>query len=230
MFGLRPASAACRTYEVEPYLPAASDYYWRIRATHGIAAGRLLKNPDADHLEWVSSQEELIDRVASYCGLALRAPRLEKKPTPDSAIAIEERMDRLELRVCKPRLDQGRQGIVAVDPSLERRQRVRHLLWGRWHEPSVSGSGATDPVLAGPHLARRLVRPSDAVHEAFVRFTPQPSADGQAIGSRQLGREGIELRSRTDIAGIARAGSCRFWCSTRTRLSSKRQAAQHRRN
>lgn len=45
-----------------------------------------LKNPDADHLEWVSSQQELIDKVAAYCGLAFREPRLEKKPRPDSAI------------------------------------------------------------------------------------------------------------------------------------------------
>ena len=79
-------SAAGRSDEVEPHLPAASDYYWRIRAIHGVAAGRFLKNPDADHLEWVSSQQELIDKVAAYCGLAFREPRLEKKPRPDSAI------------------------------------------------------------------------------------------------------------------------------------------------
>lgn len=78
-------SAAGRTDDVEPHLPAASDYYWRIRAMHGLAAGRLLKNPDADHLEWASSQEELIDRVAAYCGLALREPRLEKKLMSDAA-------------------------------------------------------------------------------------------------------------------------------------------------
>ena len=72
-------SAAGRIEEVKPYMPPPSEYYWRIRAMHGLAAGRLLKDPATDHLAWVKSQDELIDKVAAYCGLALRDPRLEQR-------------------------------------------------------------------------------------------------------------------------------------------------------
>ena len=78
-------SAAGRVDEVKQYLPPPSEYDWRIRAMHGLAAGRLLKDSEADHLAWVKSQEELIDKVAAYCGLALRDPRLETRPVPTAA-------------------------------------------------------------------------------------------------------------------------------------------------
>ena len=77
-------SASGRIDDANEYLPAKSEYFWRIRAMHGIAAGRCLTTPDADPLAWVSSLEEPIDKVAAYCGLALRNPRLDS-PKPTSA-------------------------------------------------------------------------------------------------------------------------------------------------
>ncbi len=79
----RPQAALCielsvarRSDEALKHLPPLSQPYWRIQAMHAIAAARRQHEPEADHLAWLATLPEPIDRIAALCGLALNRPRL----------------------------------------------------------------------------------------------------------------------------------------------------------
>ncbi len=74
----------------------------------------------------------------------------------DAAVAIEEWMDRLELHVCEPGLDQRRERVVRVQPLLEGGQSGRDLIMWQWHETSVARPRTADPVLAPPAAMRAV--------------------------------------------------------------------------
>lgn len=81
--GARPQSALCvelsvaRRSEVAlKQIPPLSQPYWRMQAMHAIAAARLQHEPAVDHLAWLATLPEPIDRIAALCGLALKKPRL----------------------------------------------------------------------------------------------------------------------------------------------------------
>lgn len=83
-------------------------------------------------------------------GTLEEAPVLEKQcdeQTADAAVAIQKRMDRLELHVCQPSLDQRRQRIVRVEPLLELGHELGHDLRRRRNEPGVPWPRSADPVL-----------------------------------------------------------------------------------
>jgi len=88
--------------------------------------------------------------------------------SPDAAVAIEERVYRLELDMGQPGPHQGGQRIGAVDPALKRCERLRHQTRWRWHEQGVAGAGAANPVLGGPDFPRPFLSPPHATHEALV--------------------------------------------------------------
>ena len=78
----------------------------------------------------------------------------------EPAVAIQERMDRLELIVGNRDPDQGRHTkFLIVQEPLEIRHKVRHVLMVGRHEHSVAKADA-NPVLAGAEFARLLVCPA----------------------------------------------------------------------
>jgi hypothetical protein len=99
--------------------------------------------------------------------------------TNDSAVAIQERVDRLELHVGKPGLDQRRQGIVRVQSLLERGHELGHDLWRRRNEPGVAGPRAPDPVLCAANGTGRLVGSAHSSHQAFVDLAQETCAQRQ---------------------------------------------------
>src|ERR1035441_1997614 len=67
-------------------------------------------------------------------------------------------MDRLELNVHQPRLDeQGQVGAFVVQEQFESVHALRNKVWRRRNEGCVSGASSTDPVLAAPEFAGLLV-------------------------------------------------------------------------
>ena len=79
----RPLSTLCvelcranRLAEAEPLLKGINEPFWKLRAMHAVAATRLRDRPSENHFEWVTKLDDPFLRVAAYCGLALREPRL----------------------------------------------------------------------------------------------------------------------------------------------------------
>ena len=79
----RPLSTLCvelcranRLADAEPLLPAINEPFWKLRAMHAVAATRLQDRPSENHLDWLAKLDDPFLRVAAYCGLALREPRL----------------------------------------------------------------------------------------------------------------------------------------------------------
>lgn len=79
----RPLSTLCvelcranRLLDAEKQLSGINEPFWKLRAMHAIAAARLRDRPSENHLEWATKLDDPFLRVAAYCGLALREPRL----------------------------------------------------------------------------------------------------------------------------------------------------------
>ena len=103
-------------------------------------------------------QAQIEERPAEY---ALGAQQQSDEEPSDSSVAVEERVDRLELGVRERRLhEHGGWVWVVVDELLEGAHRRSYLLpWWR-HVPRDGGAGAAEPVLAAAELAGVLVRSS----------------------------------------------------------------------
>ena len=91
--------------------------------------------------------------------MAWRGPALHEqerdKQAPDAAVAVKERVDRLELGVSERCLDKGGKVRRVVQEAFKVIQRRVHVYRGRRHERSVLNPGtfASDPGLGGPKLA-----------------------------------------------------------------------------
>ena len=89
-----------------------------------------------------------------------------------TAVAVQEGMDGLELHVRQPRPDEDGEPVVSgVQEALERRHAVGHGGVGRRHEDGVAGPGPADPVLRAAEFAGGLGaaasrRQQDGVHLA----------------------------------------------------------------
>src|SRR5882672_12571168 len=92
-----------------------------------------------------------------------------------AAVAVEERMYRLELSVGESDLDEERDTVAFVQKGFEIRESVRHFVRWRRHECGVCQRGAPrpEPVLAASQLARRQVRSANAMQKILVNFTNQ---------------------------------------------------------
>ena len=94
-------------------------------------------------------------------------------------VAVEERVDRLELDVDQAGLDQGGQAIGrVVDEQLE----LAHALLDdvrRRDERRVAGPGAAYPVLAAAEFAGILLLPAAGTQEDAVNSPQQPQAQGR---------------------------------------------------
>ena len=93
----------------------------------------------------------------------------------DAAVAVQERMQGLELNMEQARLDQGRQARgVLVHEALEGVEASLQLRHGRRYEESVSRPGPTDPVLRAAEFARVLGCAAPALQKALMHLAHQP--------------------------------------------------------
>jgi hypothetical protein len=134
---------------------------------------------------------------------ALGEQERDQQP-PDAAVAVEERVNRLELDVGQRDLDERWQVVVAMEELLQlAERRGHHMVRGR-HERRVVQpcAGGTDPVLAGSQFAGLQTTAAHAFHLLGVDFADQ------AHGHRQLGqaREPMVHRAHVvdDLVHIAR--------------------------
>jgi len=98
----------------------------------------------------------------------------------DPAVAIDERVDHLELRVDVRETDQGRVGLVVpVQVLLECRQRLLHLIDGRRHVAGViqQATRSPDPVLGMAKLPEALLLAPGSRHQALVQLLDEAAAD-----------------------------------------------------
>src|SRR5690606_21933187 len=76
---------------------------------------------------------------------------------PDAAITVEERMDRLELHVKQPGLDEGRKPrLIFMHEGFECGEAGIEFRYRRRDEQRVRWASAADPVLRAPELAAAL--------------------------------------------------------------------------
>ncbi len=96
--------------------------------------------------------------------------------TADAPVAVEERVDRLELHMCQSDLDERRQVVGLVNELLEVAKRVGNDVMRRRHEASGVDhrTGRTDPVLARPKFSWLEFAAADALHEFGVNFADEP--------------------------------------------------------
>jgi hypothetical protein len=93
------------------------------------------------------------------------------------AVAIQERVDRLELVMNQSAADEhGKARTLLVEELLPIGEGIHHLLWWRRHEGRILDrcSALTDPVLRPAELAGRLVGTGNAFHHPLVELTDEP--------------------------------------------------------
>ena len=75
-----------------------------------------------------------------------------------TTIAVQKRMDSLELHVSQCRLEQCRGGVrLVVEEEFQRAHALRHRIGRRRNKGRISRPGAAYPVLAAPKFARCLI-------------------------------------------------------------------------
>lgn len=101
---------------------------------------------------------------------ATLAEKESDEQAPDAAIAVEEWVDRLELRVGKSAEDEHGHGRGAVEEKLELPHGVVHVRDGRRNERGLGerASARTDPVLRSSEFARFEMTAAHAAHEPLV--------------------------------------------------------------
>lgn len=102
--------------------------------------------------------------------------------SPDTSIAVQERMDGLELDVSQADAHQRGQLIAAMNPFLQRRQCIGQSIRGRRHEAGVAGSAAADPVLAATNFAGLFLTAASALHQSLVGLAEQSGRQRKSLG------------------------------------------------
>jgi hypothetical protein len=125
---------------------------------------------------------------------ALHQHQHDQQP-PQTPVAIEERVDRLELHVDKGRHHQPREVIVGMEETLQIRHAALHQPRGRRYEAGVASSGATDPVLAVPELTRQSIGATPTGEQHGMNLPQQTGGEGETTG--QPGRAVFERRHVT---------------------------------
>jgi len=113
----------------------------------------------------------------------------------DTAVAVEERVDRLELLVHEGALDEIGQARPVLQEELPGGERGHHLIDRRWHVGGgrQRGSRRTDPVLRAAELARSHVRAAHATHEALVQFPDETQGQRQVMETLEAVLERIDV-------------------------------------
>jgi hypothetical protein len=88
-----------------------------------------------------------------------------------AAIAIEERMNRLELHVDQPGLDKQREArAFVVQKQFERAHAIEDHLGRRRHEGRIPGASAADPILTAPEFTRLFFAAPALRQQYFVNL------------------------------------------------------------
>jgi hypothetical protein len=116
-------------------------------------------------------EAEVEERVAEDPRLA---EQQRDEETADAAVAVEKRMDRLELHVRQGRAQEHRHAVaLRVKELLELRHALGNRRVWRRHESGVSRSRATNPVLGAAEFARILPASAAAGEEDSVDLSNQ---------------------------------------------------------
>ena len=107
----------------------------------------------------------------------------------EPAVAVEERVDRLELVVQQRGLDERWQSRVLVDEALEIAQQLGRSVRRRRHERGGldRGAGRPDPVLGGAELARLAIPPADTGEDHGVHLPDEPGTEREGVEALQAG-------------------------------------------
>ena len=136
-----PSSAASRTQaRKNPIQPSQSPVAANLRQP-GVVLLLLTLEGQADVEQGLLQQIPMLDE------------QRDQEPA-DAAVAIEERMDRLELRMGETNPNQGRQTAIVMQPPLQRREGVGDGFGRRWDKAGVAGPAAADPVLRPAEFTR----------------------------------------------------------------------------
>src|SRR5262249_46853900 len=127
---------------------------------------------------------EVEHRLVQHAALAQQEG---DQQAPDAAVAVEERVNGLELRVRKADLDQQWQITLRVGKCLEIGERLRDDIRGGRNEGGFvqSATARADPVLSAAQLTGRQSRAADAVEKLLVDFPDQADRHWQLGESRQ---------------------------------------------
>jgi hypothetical protein len=124
-------------------------------------------------------QAQVEQRPRQYA--CLRAEQERDEQAAEAAVTVEERMDRLELRVRQRRLQEDRRlRRLIVEEALEVAHRRNDVAWRRRNEARVAGPRAADPVLRRAELARGHVATTSVGHEHPVDLAQQPARERKA--------------------------------------------------
>lgn len=101
----------------------------------------------------------------------------------DAAVAVQEWVDRLELRVGDSAVHERRQRIAVVQEALEMAQRVNHVGHRRWNERRIRErrSLRPDPVLRSSNVAGRGVSAAHVPHELGVDHLDESQRQRQSL-------------------------------------------------
>lgn len=100
----------------------------------------------------------------------------------DAAVAVEKRVDRLELDVRQRCFDERRlRRVLIVDETLEFGHAFFDEGWWRRNEMGRSRPRASDPVLRAPEFARKPFAASAARKKLGVHFPDKPVRKGKAF-------------------------------------------------
>ncbi len=99
----------------------------------------------------------------------------------DTAVSVEERVDRLELYMCQPDPNQGGKVAVFMPPLLQGSKRAWNLLGRRRDESLISGSAAANPVLQAADFTGQLVLAADAAHQNMAGVAQKADVQRQAL-------------------------------------------------
>ena len=152
----------------------------------------LLQEPVVVVAPGFQEQAEIEDRLAQHPRLA--EDQRDEQPT-QAPIAVEKRVDRLELDVGQARPDErGQRRILAVQEALERIEAFVQSIGRRRHEQGVAGPGSADPVLRAAKFARLLRCAPARLEQDGVHFADQPERQRKSAphpGDAMLNRRDV---------------------------------------
>src|SRR5215472_1393306 len=112
---------------------------------------------------------------------ALGAKQECDQQTPESAIAIQERVNGLKLHVNQSGIDQNGQLVFfVVEKTLKAVETLHQPLWRRRNKRSIAGTRSADPVLRPPEFAGSSVGPTSAAQQDGVNFANESERERKA--------------------------------------------------
>src|SRR2546428_6913950 len=125
-------------------------------------------------------QHWLVERVA------LAKKKRDQQPA-DAAVAIEERMNRLELSVCEAYFDQQRQVIAFVQERFEVAESFRYFVrrWRNERGVRQRRPSRPNPILTATQLARSQSGSADAMQQLRVNLADEATRDRKLFQPRE---------------------------------------------